>query len=163
MGETATFSKKLYMLTPCGQRAAMKRALREHSEAIGRMNEIVEKIPMLGETDTEKYDGKHPLSLHFFAGGSDWYITEWDRREQFFGYVILNDDVQMSEWGYISTAELEAVEDTLRRRGSFVVFNLDFHCEYKTVEEALFNRNPDHFAKYNPALPKGEEDEEESA
>lgn len=49
------------------------------------------------------------VHLHYFLGGSDWYITEKDRDggiEQAFGYAVLNGDEQMAECGYISIAEL---------------------------------------------------------
>jgi hypothetical protein len=47
--------------------------------------------------------------LHYFYGGSDWYITEKDMDggvEQAFGFVVLNGDTEMAELGYISIQEL---------------------------------------------------------
>ncbi len=45
--------------------------------------------------------------MHFFLGGCDWYIAEYDPQDQtFFGFAILNDDYEMAEWGYISFEEL---------------------------------------------------------
>jgi hypothetical protein len=47
--------------------------------------------------------------LHYFKGGSDWYITEKDSEEeqlQAFGYAILNNDKQNAELGYINIEEL---------------------------------------------------------
>ncbi len=47
--------------------------------------------------------------LHYFKGGSDWYITEKDQeteQAQAFGYAILNGDKQNAELGYISIEEL---------------------------------------------------------
>jgi hypothetical protein len=61
---------------------------------------------------TYDQDGKGTESivyLHYFLGGSDWYITEKDRVggvAQAFGYAILNGDTQNAEWGYISITEL---------------------------------------------------------
>lgn len=52
------------------------------------------------------------IHLHYFRGGSDWYITELDKlgdgRQQAFGFVILNGDVHSAELGYISIEELTA-------------------------------------------------------
>ena len=51
------------------------------------------------------------VSLHYFSGGCDWYITERDSdpdgegQIQAFGYANLGDD-QNAELGYISIVEL---------------------------------------------------------
>ena len=50
--------------------------------------------------------------LHYFKGGSDWYITEKDSEAeqlQAFGYAILNGDKQNAELGYINIIELTKV------------------------------------------------------
>ncbi len=47
------------------------------------------------------------VHLHFFLGGCDWYGCEYNPEERnFFGFVILNDDLEMSEWGYFNLDEL---------------------------------------------------------
>ena len=92
-------------------------------------------IPDIGETDGMK---KHPLALHYFLGGSDWYIAEWDKKDLFFGYAILNGDLENSEWGYIDRKELLSIP----------LINLDLHCFGETIEKALFNRNREYFYKY---------------
>ena len=57
--------------------------------------------------ETEKVPLKEKIIyLHFFIGGFDWYITEYDGDELMFGFVILNNDFEMAEWGYISFQEL---------------------------------------------------------
>jgi len=64
------------------------------------------KIP--GLYKTEHIHPKDKLIyLHFFIGGSDWYICEYDGEDMFFGYAILNNDYQNAEWGYISFSELQ--------------------------------------------------------
>ena len=50
-----------------------------------------------------------PVSLHYFRGGSDWYIVEKDSSEeqlQAFGYACLNGDKINAEMGYINIEEL---------------------------------------------------------
>jgi hypothetical protein len=50
-----------------------------------------------------------PVSLHYFKGGSDWYIVEKDSSEeqlQAFGYACLNGDKINAEMGYINIEEL---------------------------------------------------------
>ena len=49
------------------------------------------------------------VHLHYFLGGSDWYITEKDVDggvRQAFGYVVLNGDEDCSELGYLSIEEI---------------------------------------------------------
>ncbi len=69
--------------------------------------EQLAKIPRL--YDTEKIDGNDKIIyLHFFIGGCDWYIAEFDGEDLFFGFAILNDP-QNAEWGYISFKELDEI------------------------------------------------------
>ena len=69
--------------------------------------EVIKTMPV-----TYKQDGKGDqaiVTLHYFHGGSDWYITEKDMDggvDQAFGFAILNGDTQNAELGYISIAEL---------------------------------------------------------
>lgn len=55
-------------------------------------------------------DGEHTreciVYLHFFRGQCDWYITEFDGKDTFFGFAILFPEQGLSEWGYISYKEL---------------------------------------------------------
>lgn len=37
--------------------------------------------------------------MHFFIGGSDWYVVEFDGDDTFLGYVVLNGDLECAEWG----------------------------------------------------------------
>ena len=48
------------------------------------------------------------IYFHFFIGGCDWYAVEFDPGSQtFFGFVILNGDLDSAEWGYFSLEELD--------------------------------------------------------
>jgi hypothetical protein len=49
---------------------------------------------------------------HFFIGGCDWFIAEWDGGDLFFGYANLGDD-QCAEWGYISFSELKSLNSLM--------------------------------------------------
>ncbi len=66
-------------------------------------------IPRLYETESIPLQ-KKLIYLHFFIGGSDWYVAEFDGDDIFFGYVILNGDLQCAEWGYFSFSELMGVK-----------------------------------------------------
>ncbi len=47
------------------------------------------------------------IHMHFFLGGCDWYVAEYDKEiKDFFGFVILNNDYAMAEWGYFNFVEL---------------------------------------------------------
>jgi len=70
--------------------------------------EQLAKISRLYETEDVPLREK-PIYLHFFIGGCDWFVSEYDGEDLFFGYAILNNDVEMGEWGYISFEELKAI------------------------------------------------------
>lgn len=70
--------------------------------------ERLDKIPRLYETEKTPVDEKL-IYLHFFIGGCDWYVAEYDGDDTFWGYAILNGDLQNSEWGYFSFSELRAI------------------------------------------------------
>ncbi len=46
------------------------------------------------------------IHLHFFIGGCDWYLAEFDGDDLFWGYVNLNDP-EMAEWGYVAFSDLK--------------------------------------------------------
>lgn len=70
--------------------------------------EQLAKIPKLYETEHIPLQDKL-IYLHFFIGGCDWYIAETDGDDLFWGFVILNNDYQMAEWGYFSFNELRRI------------------------------------------------------
>ena len=70
--------------------------------------EQLAKIPKLYET--ENIPPKEKLIyLHFFIGDCDWYVSEFDGEDTFWGYAILNGDVETAEWGYCSFDELRKI------------------------------------------------------
>ena len=74
------------------------------------LNELKDKIlnmPKPYETTEQGMDAL--FCLHYFQGGSDWYIVEKDSSEeqlQAFGYACLNGDKINAEMGYINIEEL---------------------------------------------------------
>lgn len=60
--------------------------------------EQLAKIPRLYETEGIPLKDKL-IYHHFFIGGCDWYVAEYDGEDLFWGYVILNGDLEMAEWG----------------------------------------------------------------
>ena len=71
--------------------------------------EQLSKIPKLYQTENVPPKDK-PIHLHLFIGGCDWFISEYDGEDLFFGYAILNNATEMGEWGYISLAELKSIK-----------------------------------------------------
>lgn len=83
---------------------------REHADIIKDLTETIIAMPKTYETENIPAKDK-VIYLHYFHGGSDWYIAEKDinpGQEQAFGYVILNGDLQNAEWGYINIPELKS-------------------------------------------------------
>jgi len=70
--------------------------------------ERLSKIPKLYETEDIPLKDKE-IHLHFFIGGTDWFVCEYDGDDLFFGFAILNNDMQMAEWGYVSFSELKSI------------------------------------------------------
>jgi hypothetical protein len=80
--------------------------------------ERLDRIPRLYETDHIPLKEKL-IHLHFFIGGCDWYIAEYDGNDLFWGFAILNNDLEMAEWGYISFSDLKAIN----------IYGFEIDCE----------------------------------
>lgn len=70
--------------------------------------ERLANIPRLYETEHIPLKEKL-VYIHFFLGGSDWFGCEFDG-QRFFGFVILNSDFDMAEWGYFDFEELKSIK-----------------------------------------------------
>ena len=70
--------------------------------------ERLDKIPRLYETEEISLKGKM-IYLHFFLGDTDWFVSEFDGHDKFFGFVCLNGDLEMAEWGYFDLADLKSI------------------------------------------------------
>jgi hypothetical protein len=66
-------------------------------------------IPRLYQTEEVPLKDKL-IYLHFFIGGCDWYIAEYDGEDLFWGFAILNGDLEMAEWGYLSFEEIKSLK-----------------------------------------------------
>ena len=86
------------------------------------------KIPKLYSTEDIPCKNKK-IYMHFFIGGSDWYITEFDGDDTMFGYAILNDDTEMAEWGYVSLSELKKI------KMGFVEVDREIHWKKTKAED----------------------------
>lgn len=83
--------------------------------------EELAKIPVFYSTEEVPLKEKM-IYMHFFIGGCDWYACEYSPGEKcFFGFVILNNDLEMAEWGYFALDELASL------KVSFVEVDRDLH------------------------------------
>lgn len=88
---------------------------REERDAIGAIIQgMAERINTMPQTyDQDGKADQATVYLHYFFGGSDWYITEKDKEgpgtTQAFGFAILNGDLEMAELGYISIEEITEI------------------------------------------------------
>jgi len=91
----------------------------------------LEKLPPLYSTEGNSVNNIK-IHMHFFLGGSDWFIAEYDPKSRlFFCYALLNCDLDNAEWGYTSYAELLAL------RQQFVEVDRDIHWKPKTFKEVM--------------------------
>ena len=92
----------------------------------------LEKIPAFYSSEETPLKEKM-IHMHFFIGGCDWYAAEYSPEEKcFFGFAILNDDLQNAEWGYFSLDELASL------KVSFVEVDRDLHftpCKAIEIEK----------------------------
>ncbi|MDR0496218.1 MAG: hypothetical protein LBH42_01235 [Treponema sp.] len=121
-------------LIPCGQLYVTKKSIKEFQDAIHRLLIALQLCPEIGATDGAK---EHPAIFHYFYGGTDIYICEYDGIDLMFGYTILNGDLECSEWGYTSLSEITRLPQ----------FNIDYHFPVQTIEAALYKSYPDYFKK----------------
>lgn len=71
--------------------------------------EQLAKIPALYATEHIPAEHK-TIHCHFFLGDCHWFIAETDHVDTMFGFCILNGDLEMSEWGYVSLGELKSIK-----------------------------------------------------
>jgi len=67
--------------------------------------EQLNKLPQLYETENIPPEDK-TVHLHFTVNECNWWAIEWDRRDTFFGFVILNGWNHGSEFGYFNLSDL---------------------------------------------------------
>jgi len=111
-------------LIPCSQLQVTKMYYKSFKEPIGRLEIALRLCPKIGATDGAK---EHPAIFHYFYGGTDIYICEYDGEDLLFGYTILNGDLHNAEWG-LHLSEITRLPQ----------FNIDYHFAMQTIEAALY-------------------------
>lgn len=105
------------------------------------------KIPRLYETEHTPLQDKL-IYLHFFIAGCDWFISEYDGDDIFWGFAILNNDLEMAEWGYISFRELKSIKINGRTE---IDCELDEYWKVRKASEIEIVRIANGWAKENDA------------
>ena len=109
--------------------------MREYSGAIERLEASLRKCPKIGETDGMK---EHPAIFHYFFGGHDFYICEYDPQiGRMFGYSVCNEDLENSGWGYFNVSEFAQTR----------LINIDYHFQEQSIEAALYTKYPKYYKK----------------
>lgn len=85
--------------------------------------ERLDKIPRLYETEEIPLKEKL-IHLHLFIGETDFFICEYDGEDTFWGFVVLNGDLEMAEFGYINFDELKSIR---------IGLGLEVDCEHEWV------------------------------
>ena len=130
-----TIPQNVADIIPHFQYIVTKENLDAFIPAIEKLEQQLAKCPKFYETDGMK---EHPAIFHYFYGGTDMYICEYEpKEEKMFGFIILNGDLQNSEWGYISLAEIKFSK----------YLNIDYHFEEQSIEAALYKAYPNHYKK----------------
>jgi len=119
--------------------------------------EELSRVPKFYSTEEVPLKEKM-IYMHFFIGGCNWYAAEYDPESQtFFGFAVLNLDLENSEWGYFSLEELCSL------KVSFVEVDRDLHftpckaIEIETIRKAQgWEREKVGVAAQNPKQKGGE-------
>jgi hypothetical protein len=122
--------KTVQQILPLNQIKYLKQADKSSEWELTSVLENLEKqlqgIPIRSKVPIENAI----IHAHYFMASSDWYVIEWDKTDNmFFGFVVLNGDLQNAELGYFSFAEL----DEFNRYP--LLMNLDFNWHKITYHE----------------------------
>ena len=119
---------RILALVPTFQQSTLRgMEINDYNEVIQSITELVEDLPDSANADYDE-SRNNLVALHYFYAGSDWWIKDWNPKyKEFFGYVCLNDDTEMAEYGYINVEELV-------NNGKV---ELDFYWTPKTFKEVI--------------------------
>lgn len=135
-------------LIPYGQLQSLKQGEKEIEQGLRDeplfLDDLNQSYKLVPKIYTQDGKGMNAVAyFHYFYGGSDWYITEYDKdTNEGYGYAILNGDTQMSEMGYIDLAGLT------EKRSGFQQINIDQYFKPQTLNQV--------FQRDYPELVRGE-------
>ena len=96
----------------------------------------LKRVPKLGAQDGPTTEDVL-IYLHFFLGGCDWYISEFDGEDTMFGFCILNGDTQMAEWGSVSLQELRDIKVGIMEVDTDKYWNIKPAGEIEKIRECM--------------------------
>lgn len=101
------------------------------------------KLPRLYQTENTPI-GDTLIHLHFFIGNCDWFISEFDGEDLFFGFAVLGGDWECAEWGYVSFNELK----NIRVHGILQVdCELEQHWKIRPFSEVMKDYAPPEYCR----------------
>ena len=124
MEELKTIPPAVAALIPNFQLEYIEMNLQYFSDEIEYLENRLKNCPKIGKTERKK---EHPVIFHYRFRESHFYICEYDGDDLFFGYAILNGDLNNSEWGYSSLSEIKAIPH----------FKIDFYFKEQSIEAVL--------------------------
>ncbi len=130
-------------LVPKPQLAYLNELKRQGGEDAVEMEDVLINVieaykymPNIYEQDGKGYNAV--VRIHYFVGGTDWYITEMDKiTGEMYGFTVLNGDYEMAEFGYIDSEFL--IDNNLPPLSKP---QLDFYWNYQTINEILEREEP---------------------
>jgi hypothetical protein len=134
MKQSITIPPEVAAIIPYSQLQVTQQNPKAFAEPIEQLKKIIPSIPKIGETDGMN---EHPTALHYFCGGTDIFVCEYDGKDEMFGFTILNGDYEMAEFGYISLSEIRSIP----------AINLDYYWEVQSIELARYKRYKHYFKK----------------
>jgi hypothetical protein len=135
MQTAITIPPAVAALIPYSQLRFTRESTEDFTSEIKLLETQLDKCPKIGETDGLK---EHPAIFHYFFGGTDMYICEYDPDDGLlFGYTILNADLDNSEWGYTSLLDIRGI----------CALNIDYYFEEQSIEAACYKQYPRFFKK----------------
>lgn len=108
------------------------------ADGVQEMQPVIDNIERQISSITKRQDGKQAIvKAHYFYGGSDWYVTEYEGDSIIYGFAILNEDYENSEFGRSSIEEFNRVGRV----------EMDFYWTPRPLDEVLYKKDPDYFPK----------------
>lgn len=121
--------------------------LRElNAEGVREMQSVIAQVEkQVADIRKSQQTGKQAIvKAHYFYGGSDWYVTEMTSDARLYGYAILNNDYEYSEFGYMSIDEFNATGKV----------EMDFHWTPRPLDEVLYKKSPQDYPKPKSMMEK---------
>lgn len=107
----------------------------------------LEKLAKNRANPKKTKDGDTIILAHFFMGGNDWYVTDYDpETEVMFCYAVINGNLQFAEWGTVFYQEdpnnpASKGNNLMDLKHSFVEVDFDKHFKPTPFKEILAELN----------------------